>query len=375
MRKSSKKYVFLAGGLTGGPIFPLLAVIKYWQTQDSSIVPVVFDQHNSVAHNLAKKHHYVFHRMPAAKLPRYKSWNVLLFIPKLILSLIFANYWLAKYRPIAVLGAGGFIQVPLIWSAWFWRVPRFIHQQDVKPTLSNQLCSVMATRITTAFESSQKDFRQDTGLGKKYVHTNKILWTGNPNFHTHKNKKINEQLAHKHFHLRNDLPVLLVVGGGTGAQFINNFIVENLESLTKVVQILHITGQNKLTQTSTSGYHSVEFLDNIELAYTACNLVLSRAGIGTLTDLVEYKKPAIIVPMPDTHQEVTAAYLYHKQAAVILDQRDVNLELFIKVLRKILFNPNQSSQMVQNLTKLLPNKADSKIYHFIIEAMTNESKR
>lgn len=372
-KKPAHKYIFLVGGLSAGPIVPLLAVAEEWRTGDSQIKPVVLDVRNSVGQHLAKTNGYKFERIITGKLRRYFSFRTLGLPFLLICGLIQALLILRKYRPIAVLGAGGFVQVPVVVAAWLMKVPSFIHQQDVQATLTNTLTAPLANLVTVTFESSIRDFPQGTGLGKKYVSTNKIIWTGNPRQNSAIKGKPTKTQALKHFGLHNQLPVLLVIGGGTGAKGLNTLIYGNLGSLTKVVQVLHGTGQGKRVISQQANYHPFEYIEDMDEAYTAADVVVSRAGLGAMTGLAEHSKPAIIIPIPHSHQERNAELLFREKAAIILDQTETTPEKLQGVIRELLFDPKFAEQLGQNLHRLFPLHAAHKVYKVISDYLTEHA--
>lgn len=366
---SNKKYIFLAGGLSAGPITPLLAVAEEWQTEDSTITPVVLDVHGSVAENIKHQEGYIFERIITGKLRRYWSVKTLALPILLLCGFVQALWLLRKYQPIAVLGAGGYVQLPVVLGAWLMGIPRFIHQQDVQATLSNSLAAPLANLITVTFEPSIRDFPQGTGLGRKYISANKVIWTGNPRPRVD-SKEISKTEALKHFGLHGDLPVLLVIGGGTGAAGLNNLIYNNIGALTKIVQVLHSTGKGKRQISKQANYHPFEYIEDMDEAYTASDIVLSRAGLGALTALAQYRKPAIIIPMPATHQERNAELLFKQKAALVLDQNEITSEKLVKVIRELLFDLKLAEQLGKNLHHLFPLHAAHKVYKEISDYLS-----
>ena len=365
MKEKKHKYIILAGGLTGGPVKPLIAIAKQWQTLDRRITPVIVDVKNSVSLSIAHDENIKWQRIITGKIRRYFSWKNF-FSPLLILfGFVQSIYILVKYRPVIVLGAGGFVQLPLIITAWFFRIPRYIHQQDVLVTLSNQLCAPFANLITTTFEFSIRDFSQGTGLGKKYIKGTKVYWTGTPT--SEPNEKLSQADAKKLLDLHDELPVLLVFGGGTGASQLNEIIYEALPQLSKVVQLIHVTGIGKGKVSAKQNYSPLEFADNMHQLYSASDIVLGRAGIGTLSELAQFRKAGIIIPMPDTHQEMNAELLYRTKSAIVLDQDSVTTEVLISTIRKILFNPELEKSLQTNIHALFPKNADEKIVDLIIK--------
>lgn len=370
----NNKIVILAGGKTGGPVIPLIALMQTWRSQDDRVVPVVFDINSSAGQHLASQNKWRFKRIVTGKFRRYWwAWQNLLAPLLLFVGFIQSIWLLKKLRPVLVIGAGGFVQVPVIYAAWLLRIPRAIHQQDILASLSNSLCAPVANLITTTFHDSVKDFPQGSGIGDNYLTSNKVFWTGNPVRSKLKHLPEPEQ-AKKSLGLSTDLPVLLVFGGGSGASALNQLITENLESLTKVVQILHSTGPGKMTTRSSGNYHALEFIENMPMAYAAADIVLARAGIGTLTELALVERPSIIVPMPETHQELNAFALYHSQAALVLDQVQITPQVLIEAIRKIMFNPSYAKSLTANMSQLFPKQANEKIVELLKDLIYDSKK-
>ena len=214
MKQTKKRVVAFVGGETAGPIIPLIAVGEEWVKADSTITPIFIDKRKSVAAHVVPRAGFKFHSMSAGKLRRYWSFRNL-FSPVLILVGIVRSILLfASYRPAVVVGAGGYVQVPVMIAAWILRIPRLIHQQDIVPTFSNRLIAIIASKITVTFEKSLKDFSQGTGFEKKVGTNSKIYWTGNPS-RLDKNFVDSSQAkkeAMDVFNLQDDYPVIFVLG-------------------------------------------------------------------------------------------------------------------------------------------------------------------
>lgn len=375
---TNPKYVVIAGGLTGGPITPLLGVVDFWHSKDDRITPVIIDVVPSFGHTMAQKLGFRFYKLTTGKLRRYKSWQNIL-VPFLVLfGFIQSIFILQKIKPKIVLGAGGFVQLPVMYAAWLLRIPRAIHQQDVLVTLSNRLCAPVANLVTTTFEFSIRDFPQESGLGKKYIKGTKVFWTGNPTnireLDMPATKKYLEQTLN--IKLNNQLPVMLVFGGAGGAEGLNNIITSSLPELTKVVQIIHITGpNNKYPHLKAENYFPLDISKNMPALYNVANLVLARAGINTLTELAEFGKPSIIVPMPNSHQELNAELIYKTHSGLVLDQSNLNADILIKAIRKIMFDQELQKKYQTNLRKLFPAHASENIVALIEKNLKHHDKQ
>lgn len=369
MNHKNKKYVVFVGGETAGPVMPLLAVADAWKSEDENIQPVFLDIKRSVSARIIPDHGYKFKSIIAGKLRRY--WTIKnIFSPLLtFIGLIQSLVLLTSLRPIVVVGAGGYIQVPVIIAAWILRIPRVIHQQDIVPTFSNIICAPLANKITTTFEKSVKDFSQGLGFAKNYSKYTKVEWTGNPTTITVTNPTAEQKsAAQKIFKLENDWPTVLVIGGGSGARGLNQAVAHNLPDLLKIAQVIHSTGVGKrirppeeLPIASHDRYHQFEYINQTEQAYIAADIVIGRAGIGTLTALSAMSKISIIVPMPDSHQEANAQLLYEKDAAIVLDERDIASDTLAKAVRKLLFDIEIQREIQKNIRAIMPKDGTAKM--------------
>ncbi len=357
--------LLLVGGGSGGPVSPLLAVAAQLRKTDPSIECLFVGGFVGPEKAMAEKEGIPFVAVTAGKLRRYASLKNTL-TPFLVLIGFFqALVLIAKARPSVAFGSGSFIQVPVLWAAWVFRVPIVIHQQDIQPTLANKLCSIIATRITVTFEESVKDFSQGSGFLYS-AKPEKVVHTGNP-FREDLLLATKEQ-GRAFFGLHDALPVLYVTGGGTGASFINDLITNNLEFLTRTVQIIHATGKGKTSEVVYENYHAYAFISEVGLAFAAADFVLSRAGISTITELSNLRKIAIIVPMPNTHQEANAAFLARQHAAVVIPQDQLDSQMLVQVLKKILFDLHIQDGLKDNISAIMPKGSTSTVAEIILKA-------
>ena len=270
---------------------------------------------------------------------------------------------LLKNRPAAIIGAGGFTQVPVMYAAWLMRIPVFVHQQDVLATLSNTLCSVIAKKITVTFEHSLRDFSGGNGLFQKKE--DKLIWTGNP--FRESVLQGDKLTAQKYFKLSSDTPTILILGGSSGAKGINDLVFEALPSLLEFSQVIHATGKDASIDYENNKYHPYDFIDRMDLAYQVADIVVSRAGLSTITELSALKKISIIIPMPDTHQEFNASLLWQNKAAAVYDQTQLTPEDFSKRIRELMHDARLQNLFKNNIHKLMPSGADEKIAKIILK--------
>lgn len=349
--------VILAGGGTGGSVAPLLAIAEeIKEKKPETEFLFIGTKKGEPEREMVKNYDIDFTGITCGKLRRYFSWQNFLDIFRLKLGFWQSLFILKKFKPDLVIGAGGYVSVPVIITGWFLRIPSFILQQDILPTLSNKILAPFAKKIFVSFEPSLKDFPK-----------NKTIFSGQP-----VRKFIFEGSSEKGretFKLKKDKPVLVILGGGTGAASLNNLIWQNLKELTKFCQIVHLTGKGKsnLSGEIERDYQSYEFL-NKEIAdlFATADLVISRAGMNVLSELAVLGKPTIIIPIPDSHQEANARYFQEKNAAIVLNQNELTAEKLLNEIKELINNKERKSRLKENIKKIIPREAVEKITQEII---------
>ena len=154
------------------------------------------------------------------------------------------------------------------------------------------------------------------------------------------------------------------MGGGTGALAINNLILNNLNKLTKFCNVIHITGKNKNNKiiNNNNNYKSFEFLgDQIFDVLNLADIVVSRAGLSSLTELAYFKKPTIIIPIPNSHQEDNAEYFADKNACIYLKQDDLDKNIFISNIKNLIDSKEIKKQLAENIHKIFIDYSGEKI--------------
>ncbi len=294
-----------------------------------------------------------YRAIAAGKLRRYFDWHNFWDVAKIKLGFWQAFFLILREKPDLVLSAGSFVAVPVVWAAWLLRVPVLVHQLDIRPGLANKLMAPFARVITVTFEKSLDDY------GKKAV------WTGNPN---RKFSIPNSQFSIKEkFNLNNDLPVVFILGGGTGAEGVNKMVEQGLENLVTFCQVIHSTGKGKMIAKRHANYHPYEFLNSEQVAdaMKAASLIVCRAGVGTLSEIAAAGKPAIVIPMPDSHQEDNAALLIENNAAAVLNQKILSSDALVAAVKYLLDNPAEREKLGRNIKTLFKEGANEEVEKII----------
>ncbi|MFH1744945.1 MAG: UDP-N-acetylglucosamine--N-acetylmuramyl-(pentapeptide) pyrophosphoryl-undecaprenol N-acetylglucosamine transferase [bacterium] len=336
-KKQSVKILFSGGG-TAGSVTPLLAIA------DGMSDSIWIGTHKGVEKEMVEEEGIKFISIYSGKWRRYFSFLNFIDLFFIIIGFFQSIFIILKERPFASISAGGFVSVPVVWASWVCRVPVLIHQQDAMAGLANRLMAPCAKIITVTFEKSLKDY------------SNKATWLGNPIRPKFLDIKISRREALQKIGLSDSLPAVLIMGGGTGAQKINDLVYESRESLEKFCQIIHITGKGKNTnKVDSENYRAFEFVDTFGMlkAYTVADIVVTRCGMGALTEISALGKPAILIPMPDSHQEDNAKIFEEKEAGIVLDQKKINKEDFIVNIKSLLENKSRQESFKSKIKDVI----------------------
>lgn len=338
------KMLFVGGG-TLGPVTPLLAVIDEIRRIRPDVECAFVGTPDGPEKRLVQEAGLRFIGLEAPKFRRYFDLQTLGLPLEFGVALWNAGRIVAKEKPDLVVGAGGYVQVPLGCAAKLAGKKLLIHQQDVVPSLSNKLLAPFADAITSAFEISRNDFPAD-----------KTEVIGNP-----VRRAIEEgsrEQGRKLLGFTGERPIVLAFGGGTGSSFLNELIALASAHWTGFADLAHITGLEKApirlpALEHPERYRRMEFVGaDIAHLMAAADAVVSRAGMGTLTELAALAKPVILVPMPDSHQEKNAEYVVEHGGARMFRELDLTPEQLVTFTHELLKKPDEAHRLGTRLQSL-----------------------
>jgi len=354
MNDIKNKKIMLSGGGTGGSVTPLLAVASKYLEMNPKVEFVFVGTKKGPEKKMVRQWggDMRFISMTSGKLRRYASLANILDIFKITWAFFQSFIILSKERPSIIISAGSFVSVPLVWAAGIMKVPVLIHQQDVRPGLANKLMAKIAKTITVTFEESIQDY------GKKAV------WIGNPI------KEIGQRDGseiRKRYNLERNKDIVLIIGGGTGAVGINKLVASGVDSILENRQVVHLTGKNKDNSVDRQGYHSFSFLPHKEVIdlITIADVVVSRCGLGVLTELSLLRKASILIPIPKSHQEDNANLFKDYKAALVLNQLDLTGKSLALYLNKVLGDKELLFKLKNNISKPIKRGASEKMIEII----------
>lgn len=331
--------IALVGGGTMGPTAPLFALYDALKKRHPNDRFVWAGTKEGPEYTPIVAHGIPFVVIPSAKFPRYLTiaW----------LKLPFA-YWQAmkaskafldEWKPDIVIGTGGFTQVPIMRAAGRRGIPCAIHQLDFVPSLSNKLVSRFCRLITTTFVYHYHKFKGKTE-DVRIATPNRFADIEAPE----------RARAARYFDLSPDKPIVFFVGGGTGARTLNLTLEKDLDRWLKKIQIIHATGKGRGGPSEPrEGYTRYEFMDEEQMlfAYAAADVVVSRAGMGSITDLSALEKAAVLVPIPNSHQEKNARHI--PRGAVVVEQGPDFSEMLYHAVLKLLVHKEDRARLAQEL--------------------------
>jgi len=348
LSQSSNKYKFLfAGGGTGGHLFPSVAVAQKILSIKPEAEILFVGRKSKIEGKVVPKLGFKFNSIWVSGFSRKFTLKNILFPLKLIISLIQSIIINIKFRPKVAIGSGGYVSGPAIFGADVMGAKIILLEQNIYPGVTTRLLERYAGEIHLSFEGSKKYFRSKE----------KLKFTGNP---VRENlKKIDRSEALKSFNLSPDKKTLLVLGGSLGAASINKAVADNLKKFNeKEIQLIWQTGKNYIDEFkkySTGAIKTLAFINDMNLAYSACNMVLSRAGGITIAEILNLGLPAILVPSPnvaENHQYLNAKNLFETGAVLLVEDSKLNDELWAKI-ESTIFDENK----LENLKKKALNMA------------------
>jgi len=319
------KILICAGG-SGGHIYPALSVAQELKSLDPELQVIFLSTRKNIEEKIFRESGYPI--VTADFISPYSKQGLrivtfclknLFFLLKFIKETVRVFLLLGKFKPDVVIGFGGIGSVAAIFGARMFNIPSLIHEQNIVPGMANKLLSRIVTKTAIGFEQS-----------RKYLTSKTIEYTGNP---LRKDIAIIDKYHARYcLGLKNDKFTILVFGGSQGSVFINKTVIKAISECTheqrEALQIIHITGRGDTAEAALTyqrqGVQSKVFvyLDNMNEAYSASDVVISRAGAGTLNEISFFSKASILIPYPyaRAHQMINAGLFQDQGAAALVKQ-------------------------------------------------------
>lgn len=363
-------YLFAAGG-TGGHIFPALSIAEELKKIDKNANFMFLGTKNKMEAHLIPQHGYKFKAIWISGISRKFNIKNLMVPIKLIVSLIQSVLTIMKFKPSVVIGTGGYVCAPVLIVASLLNIKTVIHESNSYPGLVTRLLSAKVDKVFTAFEIT-KQWLKDVS---------KVEKVGNP---TRKGLiGVLKKEGLEYFGLHEFKKVLLIIGGSLGSTSINTAILKSLELFLKSnIQVIWQTGErdygriqkevDKLEHELRSGLWYGKFIDKMQYAYAAADLIICRAGAITIAEITLLGKPAILVPYPHAtsdHQRLNAKTLEDAQAAIMIEDHELYQKIETVVL-DLIRNEKRLKLMAENIKVFGTHNAGEIIAKKILELIS-----
>ena len=320
--------IIISGGGTGGHIFPAVSIANAIRAKrpDARILFVGAEGRMEMQRVPAAGYDIVV--LPVCGFDRKRLWRNVYVLWKLLQSQLKARRIVKQFRPQVAVGVGGYASGPTLKVAGLMGIPTLIQEQNSYAGVTNKLLARRARKICVAYEGMERFFDKD-----------KIILTGNPVRQDLLEKQVPREEAVRHFGLDPKKKTVLIVGGSLGARTINRCVLEHLDFIRRSgVQFIWQTGKfyidDARRQVAAAGelpmLYVTDFIARMELAYSAADLVVSRAGAGSISEFCLLRKPVVLVPSPNVaedHQTKNALALVNKEAALYVTDAEAGEKL------------------------------------------------
>ena len=351
--RMSKKInkVILSGGGTGGHIFPALAIASEIRRRNPEADILFVGALGRMEMEKIPSAGYRIIGLPVMGFPRKPSLKMITFFRRLLQSASMARKIVKDFQPEIAIGVGGYASGPLLRAAARYKIPTLIQEQNSYAGITNKLLSKKVKTICVAYDKMERFFPAE-----------KLVMTGNP-VRENLIKKTDRKTAVEFFNLTGNHKVVLIIGGSLGARSVNQAVLKNIPFIAESgVEVIWQTGglyydriMEEIRDSKPENLQVHKFIMEMDLAYAAADLVISRAGAGTISELCLVGKAAILVPSPNVaedHQTKNALSLVEKDAALMVRDNEIGDQLF-----PLAFNTVRDKEVCSGLSQKIKELA------------------
>lgn len=353
--------IIVSAGGTGGHVYPALAIINKFKEYEKDLNVLYIGTHNRMEKDIIPKNNIKYE---ALEIYGFSKTDIARDFKNL--SLIFkakkkCQKIMQEFKPDIVIGTGGYVTYPVIRTAQKMGIATFIHEQNSIPGKSNIVLAKKASLVGVSFEDSLKYFKKSN-----------VFYSGNPcGENALEIKKIDKTTLG----FAKEKKLVIFVSGSLGSSAVNNKLKDYLVNFNKDYEILYITGKglyDKFIENTTfpTNVHVVPFVDNLSSLLSAADLVVTRAGASTISELSSLRIPAIYIPSPyvaNNHQYYNALSVKKANAGDMIEEKDLNSEIISKKIDEIINDKNKINMMKDNLAKIAVSNSSEIIYQKIKE--------
>ena len=359
--------IIIAGGGTGGHIFPAIAIANAIKQQQPGTEILFVGAQGKMEMEKVPQAGYKIQGLDIAGFNRSSLIKNIGLPLKLVKSFFQVRKIIREFRPDAVVGVGGYSSFPVLKQAQLKGILTFIHESNSFAGKTNMMLGKNATKVFVASDGMEKFFPKE-----------KIMITGNPVRKSIAQSAVTRSQACSFFNLEENKTIVLAVGGSLGARSINEALANRLDAFkNQNIQLIWQTGKatGAAFKENAKGLSNVwvdDFITQMEMAYAAADIVISRSGAMAATELCVAKKPVIFVPFPfaaEDHQTVNAQALVNKKAALMIKDSEANDKL-VSMALSLADNKDLQQELSENIAKLAITNADEVIAREILRPLS-----
>ena len=340
--------VVISAGGTGGHIYPALAIINKIKEKEPNSEFLYIGTHNRMEKDIVPKYGIPFKSVEIYGFNRKKLFKNFKTIKCLLTARSKCKKMIKEFNPDIVIGVGGYVTAPVIMAAHSLKIKTFIHEQNSVAGKANLGLSKIVDLIGVSFKSSIKEFPKE-----------KTIFTGNP---------CSEDAVKKEPMDNSELG--LFVMGSLGSSKVNEFLVDTMKLFNnKKYEILYVTGKNDYDEISKKEFSDnvkvVPYIENMTRIMKNTDLIVTRSGASTLSEIIALNLPSILIPspyVPNNHQYINAMDLVNEDAAILIEEKNLNGEELVEKIDKLLNNDNRLNEIKNNLNKLKVEGSATIIY-------------
>ena len=364
--------VIVSGGGTGGHIFPAISIANAIKNKCPNADILFVGAENRMEMEKVPAAGYPIIGLPVSGFDRKHLLKNIKVLFRLFKSIRLADKTVKSFSPDIAVGVGGYASGPTLWAAARRGIPTLIQEQNSYAGVTNKLLASKAKAICVAYENMERFFPKD-----------RIILTGNPVRQELQNDTISREEAIRFFNLDPSKKTILVIGGSLGARTINNSIAAGIEKIPQNIQLIWQSGKGYDTQAKKvldekkpENIKQMPFISRMDMAYKAADLVISRAGASSISELCLLGKPVILIPSPNVaehHQTKNAQALSTKNAALMIRDCDAQ-NLLIDTALKTVQDETSLKNMSDNISKMAQRDSATRIADIIFELVTKNKK-
>ena len=358
--------IIISGGGTGGHIFPAISIANTFRKRFPDVEILFVGAEDRMEMEKVPAAGYKIVGLPVSGFDRAHLFNNIKVLNRLRKSLGMAKKTISDFRPDIAVGVGGYASGPTLWMVASQGIPTLIQEQNSYAGVTNKLLAKKASKICVAYDGMEKFFPAD-----------KIVITGNPVRQDLEEATDKKEEALAFFGLSPEKKTILVVGGSLGARTINRSIQGDLDKLfASDVQVIWQTGRYYYSEATKhlKAYRGMpiwcsDFITRMDYAYSAADLIISRAGASSISELCLLKKPVILVPSPNVaedHQTKNALALANKDAAIMVADKDAEQQLVTRAL-EVIHDDEQLALLSRNIEQLAQHQSAERIVDEIVK--------